>query len=151
MRLTDEERLLRHCERVGDCLIWTGSTNQQGYGVLSVGKRRVRAHQLAYLTWVGPIPEGLELDHLCRTRRCIDPRHLEPVTHWTNLMRGQSPSALNARKTHCPQGHPYDELNTYLTKQNVRQCRACHRARQLKRHHAIAAARAALSQREGEL
>ena len=79
----------------------------------------------------GPIPEGLDLDHLCRNRWCVNPEHVEPVTRRENLIRGQTTIAQNVSKTHCPAGHAYDETNTYYYR-GMRQCRICrdlHRAR----------------------
>jgi hypothetical protein len=85
------------------------------------------AHRYYYKTYVGPIPDGMELDHLCRVRHCVNPRHLEPVTPKVNTLRGLSPAAQFARATHCVNGHPFDEANTYV---NARQrvCRTCARA-----------------------
>ena len=98
------------------------------------------AHRFAYEMLVGPIPEGLDLDHLCRVRHCVNPNHLEPVTRSENLRRGIRPRLpqndrigdKNRAKTHCPKGHPYDEANTlmhYWKRENSmrRLCRTCHR------------------------
>ncbi len=86
------------------------------------------AHRVAYELSVADIPDGLELDHLCRVRHCVNPSHLEPVTPHENWARGQAISILNAQKTHCPQGHAYDEANTYISGRGIRGCRACNRA-----------------------
>lgn len=83
------------------------------------------AHRVAYEEIMGPVPEGLELDHLCRTRSCVNPSHLEPVTHRENMNRGD---VATRRKTHCPKGHPYDEENTGIYN-GYRNCRACARLR----------------------
>jgi hypothetical protein len=85
-----------------------------------------RAHRVAYELLVGPIPDGMHLDHLCRTPACVNPAHLEPVTPRVNSLRGVSFSAVNATKETCPAGHPYSADNTYLspTKRN-RLCRTC--------------------------
>jgi hypothetical protein len=105
------ERFMSKVERSpNDCWIWIGSIAPNGYGKFSVEKNKVRkcfnAHRWAYEYFVGPIRLGLTLDHLCRNRRCVNPGHLEPVTIRENLLRGESASAANARKTHCPKGHP---------------------------------------------
>lgn len=109
------------------CWLWTGTKVPSGYGRLWIAQRPFAAHRVAYEWLVGPIPEGLQLDHLCRVRRCVNPAHLEPVTSRENTMRGLNWAARNAEKTHCPQGHPYDEANTYLRSGGGRGCRACHR------------------------
>ena len=99
---------------LGSCWIWTGAKHPDGYGRIGVGSRtdgsrRSRgAHVVAYELLVGPIPEGLHLDHLCRTPSCVRPDHLEPGTPAENLLRGQGWAARNARKTKCPAGHNYD-------------------------------------------
>ncbi|MEV8638105.1 HNH endonuclease signature motif containing protein [Streptosporangium sp. NPDC051023] len=79
----------------------------------------------AYEHFVEPIPDGWEPDHLCRVRACVNPGHLQPVTHKENVLRGESPWAVNARKTHCVHGHPFDEVNTAFTVAGYRRCRAC--------------------------
>ena len=93
-------------------------------------QRGRRLHRAIYEKFVGPIPDGLTIDHLCRNRLCVNPAHLEPVTLAANVLRGESLPAKNARKTHCPKGHPYDETNTHITKQGWRICKACNRERQ---------------------
>lgn len=100
-----------------------------GYVPVKLAGVQVRFHILMYQHLVGPIPEGLELDHRCRHRWCGNPNHLEPVTHQVNVLRGDAPTAINARKTHCPQGHPLADENLYLSPQGWRVCRACVRAR----------------------
>jgi hypothetical protein len=130
-------RFWSRVDKTADCWLWTGSINSSGYGVLHIDRRPVRAHRLAYEELVGPIPYGLALDHLCRVRNCVRPDHLEPVTLGENVLRGVSPSAVNRRKTHCPQGHPFNETNTYR-RSGRRVCRECslewdRRARERKR------------------
>jgi len=95
-----------------------------GYGQIKVGNLNKRLHRVSYECFVGPIPDGFQLDHLCRNRACANPTHLEPVTHAENLLRGAGWSGRNARKTHCPQGHPYDAVNTRLVA-GSRVCAAC--------------------------
>lgn len=116
---------------LGPCWLCQGWTDWRGYGRFLLNGRKVVAHRFAYEVVRGPIPEGLELDHLCRVTSCVNPAHLEAVTHRENLRRGPQGrgSAVMSAKTHCPQGHPYDEVNTYVTKQGGRQCRTCTRLR----------------------
>lgn len=108
-----------------DCWKWTGPLTGDGYGSINRSGHRL-SHRLAFVTFVGPIPTGMHLDHLCRVRSCCNPEHLEPVTSRTNTLR--SPSALpaiNARKEACVNGHAFDEANTYLTSTGKRHCRTC--------------------------
>ncbi len=112
---------------VGDgCWEWTASRTTAGYGQTSVAGKYRMAHRALYELLVGPIPNGLQLDHLCRNRGCVRPDHLEPVTQAENLRRGER---WQQRKTHCPQGHEYDEANTYVTpsRPTARYCRECNR------------------------
>lgn len=105
------------------CWEWNGAPNSGGYGRATIAARtRTRAHRAVYELLVAPIPEGLHLDHLCRVRMCVNPAHLEPVTHAENNRRA-------ARViTHCPSGHPYDDENTYVRGETGhRQCRTCNR------------------------
>lgn len=112
------------------CWPWPGATRGAGYGTIrAFGRNNVLTHRLAYELAVGPIPEGLVIDHLCRNTRCVNPSHLEPVTPRENTLRGRGIAASNAQKTHCPAGHPYDEENTYLIKTGGRMCRTCMRLR----------------------
>lgn len=111
------------------CMLFPSSTHTFGYGQFSLNCRLRLAHRVSYEMFVGPIPEGLTLDHLCRTPACVNPDHLEPVTRGENVLRGTGITARNARKTHCPKGHPYDAENTYVDPRNKRYCRACWLAR----------------------
>jgi hypothetical protein len=113
------------------CWLWLGAVTQQGYGRISVGNRRcVMAYRFAFEHAVGPIPNGLDLDHLCRNGYCVNPAHLEPVTHRENMLRGDTFAARQSRVTHCPRGHAYDSINT-RTRRGKRECRTC--ARELNR------------------
>ena len=119
------------------CHVWTAADNGAGYGVLKLNGRMVLAHRLAYELLVGPIPTGLQIDHLCRNRRCVNVEHLEPVTHRENALRGVGASARNALKTHCPLGHAYAGSNLYVQPgTGARECRTCWRLRRLSRSRA---------------
>lgn len=99
-----------------NCWLFTGQLNKDGYGKLRLpySKRLYRfAHRIAYESVKGPIPDDLEIDHLCRVRNCVNPDHLEPVTHLENMRRAR-PWHYSTAKTHCHRGHPYSEENTYL-------------------------------------
>jgi len=114
------------------CWEWTGADNGKGYGQFWDGQQLVPAHRIAFEWLRGEIPEGLELDHLCRNKKCVNPMHLELVTRSENTKRGIGP-ALAAQKqrakTHCPHGHPYSPENTYITPVGGRQCIICRNAR----------------------
>lgn len=109
----------------GRCWVWTGPPNRDGYGRIQDGGRTFLAHRWAYLDSYGDIPVGLELDHLCRRRSCVRLDHLDAVTHAENVRRSLPYRVV---KTHCPQGHAYDEANT-LRRNGQRECRACGRIR----------------------
>lgn len=122
-------RFIRMTRPEGNCVVWTGRKDF-GYGGFTPSKnKRFRAHRWAYEMFRGPIPTGLVLDHLCRNPACVDPWHLEAVTQLVNRERGLPiASALNALKTHCIKGHPFDEANTIQRKNRVgRTCRLCRR------------------------
>ena len=109
------------------CWLWTGKVTSGGYGSVWWHGRQPCAHRVVYELMVGDIPQGLQLDHICRVRNCVNPAHLEPVTPQENTLRGQTLGAANSLKTHCPKGHPYDSENTYITRANTRACRECSR------------------------
>ena len=114
------------------CWPWTGAL-RNGYGQVTItrddGRRTRYAHRVAYEFANGEIPAGMEIDHLCRNPRCVNPRHLEVVTSRENVLRGTGPSARNARKTECKRGHPFDEANTYYRSNGSRYCRECARGK----------------------
>ena len=115
------------------CWIWHGATNgPRGYGILRYGKRpgvKVYAHCFSYETFIGQVPDGKELDHICRQPRCVNPEHLEPVTHRVNCLRGVGWAAINAAVTFCPQGHHYSGRNLYVRSDGHRDCRRCNAER----------------------
>lgn len=119
---------------IGPCICWSGAWDDRGYGrQWWPAEQRVRgAYENAWEMVHGPVPDGLELDHLCMNHSCINPAHLEPVTHQENMRRAGEAGLLGtgqSRKTHCPQGHAYDASNTYSPPSgNERQCRICRRA-----------------------
>lgn len=115
---------------LGGCWVWHGSHNGVGYGELRIAGRKVYAHRWSYEHHVGPIPDGLQIDHLCRNPACVNPEHLEPVTPTENVRRGDAARPKpERRKTHCVNGHPYDE-NTYERKDGKgRNCIQCNRDR----------------------
>jgi hypothetical protein len=120
-KLTTEQRV----DGMTPCRIWNGTLAVNGYGVLGIDGRQVKAHRFAYEAIVGPIPEGLVIDHLCRVRCCVNPDHLEPVTNGENVLRGVSAPAQHARATHCLRGHEYTPDNTIKNGAAGRGCRTC--------------------------
>ena len=107
------------------CWMWTGATMINGYGVFGVGGKKTNtSHRHAYLTLVGSVAAGLDLDHLCRVRACCNPSHLEPVTRQVNAARGVG-GEIHAAKTRCPKGHPYTGVNLKIDKGGGRRCRVC--------------------------
>lgn len=112
------------------CWLWTGSTSYKGYGKIGVKKpepKTLATHVVTYNHYVGPVPEGCELDHLCRNPLCCNPDHLEPVTHKVNIQRGNSPGAIVARTGLCKRGHAMEGDNVYYFPDGSgrRQCRTC--------------------------
>lgn len=114
-----------HNPQLGQCWMWLGAKKKYGHGIFSTqwkdnkGKNQ-GAHRIAYNLLVGPVPDGLELDHLCRNPPCVNPAHLEPVTHAENMRRYQ------LSKTHCPHGHPYEGANLIVRPLGYRVCRICY-------------------------
>lgn len=117
----------------GDCWLWTGQRFTNGYGLLrtdgTVSRRALLAHRIAWRLLIGPLDQDITLDHRCRVRTCVNPDHLEPVTRAVNTLRSESPAAVNARKTHCKNGHPLTADNLYVARSRSgnpsRVCRAC--------------------------
>lgn len=121
------------------CILWTGYVTPEGYGSRRwQGKPGVLVHRIAWEEANGPIPDGMTVDHLCHTaecqlgvrcphRKCINVAHMGLATRSGNTLRGAGPTARNAVKTECKNGHPFDEANTYYRKGGGRGCRACNR------------------------
>lgn len=114
----------------GECWPWTGDTNKAGYGRLTFYRATLLAHRVSYELNVGPIPDGLHIDHVlergCTRKDCVNPTHLEAVTPRTNTLRSPSGTgATNHRKTHCLNGHEFTTDNTYVGPKGGRRCRTC--------------------------
>jgi hypothetical protein len=125
-----EERFsdLYHPEPNSGCWIWIGNCNKGGYGFFRYNNKTSYAHRVSYLLFRDIIPKGFQIDHLCRTRCCVNPDHLEVVTPQENIRRGNT-GLRNKKKTHCPLGHEYKEGNIYIVKGKNgnlwRQCKTC--------------------------
>lgn len=136
---TDETRLFRFARKVArhadGCWHWTGNRHPDcGYPRIWFARHDDRmAHRVGYEFAIGPIPDKLTLDHLCRVRHCVNPDHLEPVTRGENTLRGDSPWSINKRKTHCINGHEFTPDNTWTSKRGERHCRECTRIRKRQR------------------
>jgi len=125
-----KKRFWKNVAITPSCWLWT-ATITDGYGRIQINKKKMYAHRLAYELLIGIIPNGLELDHLCRVRNCVNPNHLEPVTHKENLQRGiHSNGQIN--KTCCKHGHEYTNKNTYKYPDGRRDCRICQKIRTTK-------------------
>ena len=128
------KKAIEHIQRLSvlapsGCWLYAGSRDHNGYGlyqksVEGFDQKTFMVHRIAYETYVGPIPEGYQVDHLCRVRWCFNPQHLEAVTAQENTLRSTSRAALNAAKTHCPQGHAYEGYNL-VVHDKKRFCREC--------------------------
>ena len=127
--LTDAhiDKFFASIKSTSDCWLWNGIINDGGYGVLQAKDKNIRAHRIAYELFIGEIPSGLHLDHLCRVRHCVNPTHLEPVTQSQNNSRGDA-GLKDKIKTHCPRGHEYTIGNMRIYR-NKRHCRQCHNER----------------------
>lgn len=133
---------LADCGYETSCHLFMGSLSANGYGQLAPdagggrGANPLRAHVVAWTQAHGPVPVGLELDHLCRQRACCNVNHLEAVTRRENFLRGDHPSAKAVRSGRCLRGHPYDAINTYARPNGRRECRECGRQKNRARSQA---------------
>jgi hypothetical protein len=142
----DSSTLTRFWSKVdksGDCWAWTSTIDLCGYGRFFLAGQSWYAHRLAYAIEHGDIMPGraTNVDHLCRNRACVNPAHLEMVTHRENILRGVGMGARNAQKTHCKHGHPYSGDNLVVLSNGHRECRTCRNAAAQRRRERLAAAR----------
>jgi hypothetical protein len=139
------ERIMSHIspEPNTGCWLWTHTLNDDGYGRLSIKNRSYRVHRLTYVKFKGTPRRADVIDHLCRTRCCVNPAHLEAITHAENVRRGES---TGQHATHCPKGHAYTEDNVYIFAGGKRRCRVCRRITQARYEEKK---RGRLSQTEG--
>jgi hypothetical protein len=120
-----EARFRKFLKHVQSCWLWSGALNSYGYGTFREDKKRILAHRWSYQHFVGPIPAGREIDHLCRNRNCVNPDHLEPVTRRVNVQRGL---VWKREQTHCKNGHQWTVENTRWERSRYglyRHCKIC--------------------------
>lgn len=136
MKITHKSPLLRFYSNIyfseTNCWIWMGSLQgNKKYGLFCLHGKRIGAHRASYEIFIDSIPLNKEIDHLCKNSLCVNPLHLEIVTHKENLLRGNSFSGINSKKTHCVNGHKLDKDNLYIIKGYVsRVCKECRKKRQ---------------------
>lgn len=118
-----EQRFWNKVEKSDYCWNWKASTFRNGYAQFHPDKNSVLAHRFAYELVIGKIPQGMTIDHLCRNRSCVNPAHMEIVTRRENILRGEAPAAIHARKTHCPKGHALPETRNKLGQRICKTCR----------------------------
>lgn len=107
------------------CWVFFAARQPTGYGQMWNGKRQEQAHRISYRIYVGEIPEGCEIDHICRNRSCVNPEHLRAVSHRENMRVSNTVMGRNAAKMFCKRGHPFEGRNLFITKTGARQCRTC--------------------------
>lgn len=118
------KRFSEKVAKTNQCWNWNGFIGRNGYGTIQINKKPVLVHRLSYELYIGKIKRGLQIDHLCRNRRCVNPKHLEPVTAKINVLRGIGLAAINSRKSECKRGHKFNSKNTRLYN-GQRICRIC--------------------------
>lgn len=123
----DRDRFLAKIDRSGECWLWTGELDPHGYGRFSYKGGKGFAHRASWQFFVGPLPDHLAIDHLCRVRNCVNPAHLEPVTHGENTIRATRIRVINHPA--CVHGHEFTPENTFIRADGARGCRICRRLR----------------------
>jgi hypothetical protein len=124
---TVEKILAKHVDATSGCWEWKARKDKDGYGRTTIQRKTYQAHRVVFAALVGPIPEGMTIDHLCKNKACVNPDHMEVTTVKVNVLRSDNICSLNARKTHCPRGHPLSGENLYLYPAGGRGCRQCQR------------------------
>jgi len=124
-----ERRLLEKIEKQkgSDCWFFTGSKLPSGYGILWNGVRPIGAHRISFQLYRGEITDGMEIDHICNNRSCVNPEHLQLLTHKENMRKSSALMGINARKTHCKRDHELSGDNLHITPRGARQCKECMR------------------------
>jgi len=129
-----DERFWSKVDKTSTCWNWVSNISYNGYGTFYYNKKLQYSHRLSYESIKGKIPKGLQIDHLCRNRKCVNPDHLEVVTQKENCRRGLA-GINQTTKTHCPQGHEYSEENTYIApRKNRSPDRHCRICTQIRKH-----------------